>query len=571
MIPVRPTAYSYIRMSTDAQLKGDSRRRQMAQSAEYARTHDLELLEGSQLEDIGVSAFKGANVRDGALGGFLRAIKDRKVVQGSYLLVESLDRLSRQEVLRSLSLFVEIINAGVNIVTLTDNRVYTREKVDVPDLIISLTIMSRAHEESRTKSQRVRAAWANKRANANTKPLTKWCPAWLKLSADRSRYEVNPGRAAVVRAIFEDTASGLGNFAITRRLNLNGVPTFGVSHGWHNSYIAKIIANRAVLGEFQPSITGPDGKRTPVGEPISNYFPRIIEDDLFYRAQAGRAERRVSGKGRKGQYLTNIFSGLAFCAYCNGRMRLDRKGPKSGTYLVCEPARRGMDCISTGWAYSDFEKSFLAFVQQLELPSLMQKEDSKSKQLDEELRSLEGRQVAIREEMETAYGLLGINKDLKFVADKLAGLQEQLSIVEQGIEDKSKEKQSLTSEETSYSQSRDEIGALIVTIQAPSEHIDLYKLRSQIADRIKSLVLRLQIAPAGRRQAKSSSADVFDKALNSVMLPMRDDQRFFMITFKTGDVLVVSPARDDPLQVDVRVLGNRISGQIVGLYGSPIT
>ena len=52
------------------------------------------------------------------------------------------------------------------------------------DLIISLTIMSRAHEKSQLKSQRVGSAWANKRSNAGKSKLTKWCPAWLRPISD---------------------------------------------------------------------------------------------------------------------------------------------------------------------------------------------------------------------------------------------------------------------------------------------------------------------------------------------------------------------------------------------------
>ena len=58
-IPIqKPRAYSYIRMSTDVQLKGDSRRRQLEKSVEYATQNGLDLLDGSQLEDIGISAFR---------------------------------------------------------------------------------------------------------------------------------------------------------------------------------------------------------------------------------------------------------------------------------------------------------------------------------------------------------------------------------------------------------------------------------------------------------------------------------------------------------------------------------
>jgi DNA invertase Pin-like site-specific DNA recombinase len=129
-------------MSTDLQLKGDSRRRQLEASRAYAEAHGLELAEGSELEDIGVSAFKGANVREGALGRFLEAVRSGLIKPGSFLLVESLDRLSRQELLTAQSLFLSIIQAGINLVTLTDGRVYRAGTNDLGDLIVSLVIMS---------------------------------------------------------------------------------------------------------------------------------------------------------------------------------------------------------------------------------------------------------------------------------------------------------------------------------------------------------------------------------------------------------------------------------------------
>ena len=147
----RSKAYSYVRMSTDAQLKGDSKRRQLEMSAKYAAENDLDLVPDSQLEDIGVSAFTGANTSTGALGIFLQAVRDKKVLEGSYLLVESFDRLSRQELTKALPPFLEIINSGIILVTLADQRKYTPGKVEINDLLYSIMIMSRAHEESATK------------------------------------------------------------------------------------------------------------------------------------------------------------------------------------------------------------------------------------------------------------------------------------------------------------------------------------------------------------------------------------------------------------------------------------
>ena len=217
-------------MSTDLQLKGDSRRRQLDASRAYAEANNLHLAEGAELEDIGVSAFKGANVRDGALGQFLDAVKAGTVKPGSYLLVESLDRLSREEVLTAQSLFLSIIQAGIHLVTLVDGRVYRAGKTDLADLITSLVIMSRAHEESQTKSHRIAAAWKNKRNEAaGLRPMTKWCPAWLTLLPDRTGYGLNPIRAAVVREIFEDTASGIGMYTVANRLNGAGVTGVSVA------------------------------------------------------------------------------------------------------------------------------------------------------------------------------------------------------------------------------------------------------------------------------------------------------------------------------------------------------
>src|SRR6266581_6112762 len=105
-----PRAYSYVRMSTKVQSKGASKARQLEDSARYAAEHGLELVrEEEAYEDIGVSAFKGQNVQSGALGRFLKAVRERKINPGSYLLVESLDRLSRQSPFDAANMMREIV------------------------------------------------------------------------------------------------------------------------------------------------------------------------------------------------------------------------------------------------------------------------------------------------------------------------------------------------------------------------------------------------------------------------------------------------------------------------------
>src|SRR5437879_3718410 len=115
-------AYSYIRMSTDKQLSGDSLRRQREASENYAKVHSLELvdsLDGRDLRDIGVSGFKGANSKKGVLSVFLGHLNAGKIDVNSVLLIESFDRLSRDDVFDAFSLFSSILNKGIEIITLS--------------------------------------------------------------------------------------------------------------------------------------------------------------------------------------------------------------------------------------------------------------------------------------------------------------------------------------------------------------------------------------------------------------------------------------------------------------------
>src|ERR1700712_1153568 len=165
-------AYSYLRFSTPEQAAGDSRRRQIAMAEKYAAAHHLKLDLHLSFRDLGVSAYRGRNAKEGALRAFLEAIEYNLVPPNSYLLVESLDRLSRDRILAAQTLFMQIVQAGITIVTLVDQRSYSLESLNQNplDLVISLVTMMRANEESEIKSSRIRAAFDVKRDNLTKKP-----------------------------------------------------------------------------------------------------------------------------------------------------------------------------------------------------------------------------------------------------------------------------------------------------------------------------------------------------------------------------------------------------------------
>ena len=255
------------------------------------------------------------------------------------LICESLDRLNRQAPLDALAPFIGLINAGITLVTLTDRQQFTRESMGEDGglrLLGSLIVMLRAHEESATKSKRVRAAWERKRREADVRKLTKTCPAWLRLAPDRSKFEIVEERADIVRLIFAETASGIGKGSIAARLNDAGVPPFRGKNGWHASYIQKLLSSDAALGIYQPhSIEG--GRRVPAGPPVPSYFPPIIAESLALKARAAIIARRHGAAGRKGSNFRNILNGIAQCAACGGSMTYVGKGD-----LGTQPAPDGL-------------------------------------------------------------------------------------------------------------------------------------------------------------------------------------------------------------------------------------
>lgn len=247
-----PTAYSYIRFSTPDQILGDSLRRQTDASIRYAAEHGLTLDETLNIRDLGVSAFKGNNFETGALGQFLVAIDDGRVAKDSYLLVESLDRLSRLPVTEALAIFQAIIGRGITIVTLIDSSIYSKERLrnDWTPLLIALVTMSRAHEESAVKSRRIKAAWEAKkvRVKANKEVMSGRCPWWLKPSDDNSTYEIVEEKADIVRLMFRLAKDGMGNTLIAKYLNQHGIPTAQHAKYWQNSTTGFNLGNIAVLG-----------------------------------------------------------------------------------------------------------------------------------------------------------------------------------------------------------------------------------------------------------------------------------------------------------------------------------
>ena len=367
-------AYSYLRFSTPEQAKGDSRRRQTQLAEDYARKNGLLLDKSLNFRDLGVSAFRGKDSKQGGLRAFLDAVQHGIVPPNSLLLVESLDRLSRDQILEAQALFLQIVTAGVTVVTLVDQRSYSITSVNAnpTDLIISLVYMMRANEESSTKSMRLRAAWAARRDAPGSCYHGQQCPAWLTGKADKSGYQVVPEKAAIVQRIYSEALVGHGLQTITQRLNEEHVPMLGRGNQrgkiWQRALIRHLLKTDLVIGTYTPcEAEVVNGKTRYV--PLTakpGYYPAIVSVDdwaTLRRRRLDWSERH--GCTRRNPKVANVISRLARCPKCDRPMVLQRTNVPNQRYLICMAWRESRTCSDEWVRFPEIEDVFVHDVRHL--------------------------------------------------------------------------------------------------------------------------------------------------------------------------------------------------------------
>lgn len=346
-------AILYARWSSDEQGKGSTLIRQREDCRAMAAAHGWNVIE--EIVDDGISAFRGAHSEIGALGRFLRDAENGAYPNGVVLVVERLDRLSRQAPEIAFGTMLRMTGAGVIIATVDGNRQYRTGQFGMAEIIEVIVKAQLSYEESAKKSDRVGRAWKQKRsrlASGDRAILTRRAPAWLRVEGNPPTFAIDKERAAVVRRIFEMTLAGHGKHSIARTLNKDGVPTFGQASAWHASSVQKILTSEAVIGIYTPHTKPRGGKRLPAGDPIEGYYPEVIDPAVYAKTVAARRDRSRIRRGRS-RRLTNLFAGLAVCHACRSRMTLRAKGRKQradGTwvdedYLVCDSYQRGTGCV----------------------------------------------------------------------------------------------------------------------------------------------------------------------------------------------------------------------------------
>ncbi|PWB34643.1 recombinase family protein [Pseudomonas sp. SDI] len=333
--------YSYLRFSDPRQSTGSSADRQLQYAQNWAASKGLVLDSTLSLRDEGLSAYHERHVKQGALGVFLQAIEDGRIASGSVLVVEGLDRLSRAEPLQAQAQLAQIINAGITVVTASDGREYNRAglKSQPMDLVYSLLVMIRAHEESDTKSKRVKAA-IRRQCEGWTAGTFRGLirngkdPQWVRWAGDA--WELIPERVAAVRRALELYKQGMGAGRAANVMHQEGheLTDWGVS----GLQIYRLIKLPALRGAKRLSVDGEDYE-------LDDYYPRILTDVEWGELQHLASQRhRRRGHGEIPGIVTGV--GLAYCGYCGTALvaqNLMNRKRKDGTMA---DGHRRLHCTS---------------------------------------------------------------------------------------------------------------------------------------------------------------------------------------------------------------------------------
>lgn len=375
---VPAVAYSYVRFSSPEQAKGDSLRRQTQAAAEWCKRNGFTLDSSTTLHDLGKSAYLGEHRKNPdrhALAAFLKLVEAGKVPRGSALVVESLDRLSREHIRPALSLLLQLIEGGVRVVQLIPVESVFDDRVEPMQLMMGIMELSRGHSESAVKSERIGAAWAAKKERARSgHVMTRRLPAWVRESG--GRLELIPQAAKAVRRVYELASNGYGHQAIAKKLNADEVPAITGRGVWIRSYVAGILADRRAVGELQPRKR--DG--TEDGEVIANYYPQVVTDKQWHAARAGASSRRRPGKkdAPPNGSLHNLFAGMITDARNGGSyyavQRADgRNPPTNGEWprvLINTKSVEGeVPCVS--FPLEAFERALLSQLREIDARELL--------------------------------------------------------------------------------------------------------------------------------------------------------------------------------------------------------
>ncbi|MCE8036448.1 recombinase family protein [Halomonas sp. MCCC 1A11062] len=429
-------AIAYVRYSSAIQSKGDSIERQRSPLEAFESRFNVKVDE--IYTDEGISSYRGDNIKKGRFSEILEKIDNQEIKPGDFLVIESIDRISRQELNKTAKILQDILEKGIKIYTTIDEKLYNYEdkERDLENYLMIGLIAKRANEESETKSKRRRSAWnktkklAEKGEVFNTKQNTPY-----GLEVVDGKFRIIEEEAKEIRFIIQNLKYEGASQSI-RKVNEWS------KRKWQSKHIAHFMKNQYIRGAYRAQ-RRVDGKKVHERY-IENYYPKIVSDSDFYEAKKAMESRRVKVEyGNKSVGNLNIFKHCIKCAKCGSTMIFMKNRNPRGvwySYYQCETRKEKKAGCEGQFLRAEYVVSM--FLAELELRLEYKKDiNEKDKLIYEIMRPKEKPEdlEAFNEKKEELSKNISILSNLEKTADELEGkaptyLFKKMAMIEEEIE-----------------------------------------------------------------------------------------------------------------------------------------
>ncbi|QFQ76889.1 recombinase family protein [Vibrio harveyi] len=303
-------AFAYSRLSDTQQAKagrsGLNRQHRKFQKYVVQKESEGLKIKLTPMQDIGRSAYHGKHLDDNAeLGAFLGRVKNGDIKVGSWLLIEDIDRLTRQYFLAAFETTIQpLLEAGIEI-HVTSTGTVLKGKLTLGQAVELLVKIDSANIYTERLSERVKGYWDQqfnsirdgKKVNLQSRPL------WISWDEEKQDFYLND-KASSIRLIFDLYLDGHGFRSIAEQLNAKGMKSLKGKQ-WQLRPIKNILQSPSTYGLL---------KYIERGLVIDDYFPAVINKSTFDIVQLLLQKRARSQVRKSIHEKDNTLQGLVFCS-----------------------------------------------------------------------------------------------------------------------------------------------------------------------------------------------------------------------------------------------------------------
>ncbi len=252
-----------------------------------------------------------ANFHKGNLGKFIAKVKAGEIHKGSVLVIERLDRFSRNYWDVVFPIWLELLQSGLEIYSCVSKTHYTHDAIRKHPMLASMALleMAMANDYSANLSNRISKAFKIRYEDCNAglkMNLGAWQPAWIDFHGKKG----HPGtlthnsKAAIVKEIVSRYIAGESMYHIAQNLNDKKEPTLTGQKEWRQGHVHHVLSTPALLGDVSIK-----------EHTFKGYYPPICTPDEWTKLQS-RLHDNKHRKGGGGNIIANLFRNRVKCSVC---------------------------------------------------------------------------------------------------------------------------------------------------------------------------------------------------------------------------------------------------------------